>query len=264
MKRKTARLAVLALSLSMLPQLAGAAVLIHFRHASPGGAEPTAAKAWVESDRFRMETGDQVVIFRGDKQLLWMVDAKNGRYFEMTAEQLRKTGEMMSGMMAQMQEQLKALPPEQRAMAEKMMAGKMPGMAEPAAEPKIESTGKRETINGFPCTEYRVARDGAVKQELWVTDWNNLGLEASDFKVFEDMAAFVKNATGPMKDLGSAGWAHKYGKEEGALPGVPVRTVTLTSHGKSVDEIGSVERKKAEPGLFEVPSGLRKEALPTP
>ena len=66
---------------------------------------------------------------------------------------MKQLAQQMSGMMAQMQAAMKNMTPEQRAMMEKMMKGKMPQAA--AAAPKTVYTAKGSgSVNGFSCTKY--------------------------------------------------------------------------------------------------------------
>ena len=66
---------------------------------------------------------------------------------------MKQMAQQMSGMMAQMQAAMKNMPPEQRAMMEKMMKGKMPQAAAPA--PKTVYTAKGGgSVKGFSCTKY--------------------------------------------------------------------------------------------------------------
>src|SRR5580700_10156389 len=87
--------------------------------------------AYIDADHLKIVSPDYIVIFRGDLNRLWSIDAQKRTYTEMTAETMQQMAGQMAGAsaqlaaaMAQMQAQLSKLPPEQRAQMEAMMAGR--------------------------------------------------------------------------------------------------------------------------------------------
>lgn len=262
-RTQAARLAALVAIGLLAVQTAHAGVVVTYQHTSAGKSAPETGKLWLTDDRFRMETGAHVMIFRADKDLFWIVDEKNGKYTEMDRETMKKMGDQVSAAMAQMQEQLKNMPPEQRQMMEKMMSGKMgAGMPGTKREPLTwQKTDEEETIAGYPCRRYDGMRGEEREQEAWITAWDKLGLTASDFAVMDKFVEFMKEITGPMSQMVSTGFVTKYGEGDDALPGVPVKTVRYTHGGQSVDEFKSVERKTPDASVFEVPAGLKKETM---
>ena len=85
---------------------------------------------YIDKDRLRMEASgsgqNQVIIFRGDKNLFWTIDDENKTYFEMTQEDIKKLKVQMDKMQKIMMEQMKNMPEEQRKMMEKMMPSNIP------------------------------------------------------------------------------------------------------------------------------------------
>jgi hypothetical protein len=106
----------------------------------------------------RAESDTQTVVFDGAKQVLWLINDGRKSYSEMTKADVDRMGVQLNDAMAKMQEQLKGLPPEQRAQIEAMMKGRgMPGMAG-GAQAK---------------TEYR--KTGADKVGTWVRQYGTRG-----------------------------------------------------------------------------------------
>ena len=71
------------------------------------------------------ERGKTIIIFDGDKQVLWMIQPDQGSYMEMTADTVARMSQQAGGAnaqmeqaMKQMQEKMASMPPEQRAMME--------------------------------------------------------------------------------------------------------------------------------------------------
>lgn len=266
MKKLCIRAALSALALSLLSAGTFAGVVIEYETKSADqGKEARKNTLWIEKDRVRAETEGSGFIFRGDKQLLWVLQEKDGRYIEMTKEQVQKMGAQVSDAMAQMQEQLKDLPPEQRKMVEQMMAGKIQaGGEQKNPEPRtFKKTGKSETINGYPCVSYDAARGEKRDQELWVTDWKKIDLTAADLKGLADMGAFMKDMMGPMAKQMENGFIQNYSETDkgDGIPGVPVRTITFSQRGDTIMEMKKIARASIPADRFDLPAGLKKASM---
>jgi hypothetical protein len=229
------------------------------------GGDTIQTSAAILPDRLRLTQGDTEVIFRADKQVVWVVEKGKGQYTEITKEQLKQVGEQLQGAMAQIKEEMKNLPPEQRAMVEQMMQKQMPKAESPKpTQPRTYVKGdKTETINGHPCALYNAMRGDKKEQQIWVTDWKPLGLDPKDMAVFDQLGEFMKDAVGPLTKTLSIGLDQKYADAASpdALPGVPIRVVTPTEKGDTVMEIKKIAREDIAPASFEVPQGLKKVTL---
>jgi hypothetical protein len=180
-------------------------------------------------------------------------------------ELTKRDMQQVAGMLAEAQAQVAALPPEQRAMVEQAMKAQLGAAAAqpPAVKTTIEKTAKSETINGWSCTAYEVLADGKLDQEAWVTDWKSFGLTAADFAALEQFGEFMKQLASPFaKNVDNAFFARYSDTERpDALPGVPVRTISLGPDGRWTSEIKKLARQDIPSSQFEVPAGLRKQAM---
>ena len=266
MKRNLVRAASSVLTLSLLSAASFAGVVIESETKS-ADQDKDARKTtmWIEKDRIRAESGSGGFIFRGDKQVLWVLQEKDGKYMELTNEQIQKMGTQMSDAMAQMQESMKDLPPEQRKMMEQMMAGKIPaGGEQKKPEPRtFKKTGKSETINGYPCVSYDGVRGEKREEELWVTDWKRLELTPADLKALAELGAFMKDMVGPMANRMATSFALNYAETDkgDGIAGVPVRTITFSERGDRITELKKIARVSIPADKFELPAGLKKESM---
>ena len=262
---------------SIAPATLDAGVVMVNSHESfqdPG--EPMTTTVFVETDRVRIETagefGHSVMIFRGDKQTMWIVAPDQRTYQELTKEQIDRFGEQMGGKMAemrkQMEEQLKNMPPERRAMIEKMMKSRMGGM--PMAAPATSKTeyslvASDQQINQWTADKYEGVRDGEKQREMWTVPPDGIGLEASDFEVMTQMAEFVKGFSkfgGGQADQQSL---FRVGGGEGKdqdFSGVPVRQIEYQGgRPSSRSELKEARREDFDSTLFEVPAGFKKQQM---
>lgn len=253
---------ILAAGLFFSPAWAG--VLIVSDHRSlVDPADKETSTVYLERDRLRVETkgpeGEQIVIFRKDRQLFWVVDKKEGTYFEMTKESLRKMKEgieeQMKGVREMMAEQMKNLSPEERKMLEQM--GARPMVMEPP-KPVYRKVSSGVKVGHWKCDKYEGFQGREKIEEVWATDFKELGLSPEDFRPMEEMQKFSKSLSGGAETAKPRGW-----QEDQGYPGLPVREVSFL-HGRMDEEmeVREISRQNFPPSLFELPKGLKKMEQP--
>ncbi|MEF9437243.1 MAG: DUF3617 domain-containing protein [Candidatus Mariimomonas ferrooxydans] len=206
----------------------------------------------------RAEGENNIVIFRSDKEVFWMINTADNSYTEMTKKDIKKIKGQMDEAMRMMQEQMKNMPPEQRAMMEQMMKGKtMPTQPEKTVFKKVASGVK---VGKWKCNTYKGYLRGELTEEVCSTSWKNLGIKQKDFRVMKSMGEFMSELSpdaASQFNVGSDEWEKEHG-----YPGVPVRTISY-SMGKKVfqTEIQDVKKQKIDSSLFELPKGLTKKSF---
>jgi hypothetical protein len=267
--RKVLLGALFALAIWASSLAAGTGVVIVTTHATAGRPEDKMTnKTYVDSDRMRMEAqamgGTQIVIFRQDKGLFWIIDQKSKTYMEMTKQDFQQMKAKMNEAKAMMDAQMKNMPPEQRQMMEKMMQGRGMPAAQPAGTIKTayKKTAAGEKVNQWVCAKYEGYREDKKVKEVWTTDWKSLGLTAESFKVMKDLSEFfedfAKDMASSFDKIGSEEWE----KEQG-YAGIPVKTLSYTD-GKlrSATEVTEVKQESLPAALFNLPAGLTKKEMP--
>lgn len=258
-------LAAMVLAAEVVAARASAGLVMQFER-KQGSEAAVTGSIWIDGDRMRLEMGEgNSVIFRGDKQVMWILQPAEKSYMELTKDGMKQISSQMDAMKKQMEERMKDMPADQRAMIEKAMAGKMggEGAADPAAtsdEPKLKKTDRTETINGYPCTAYEQFRASGREQELWVTDYKRFGITAADLKAFASMAEFMKSMQGPMARRASVGFAQQYsdGDSPNSIPGVPIRIISTGPKGDTVQELKKLEHAEVPAAKFDLPEGYKK------
>jgi hypothetical protein len=232
---------------------------------------------YIDSDRLKVVSPDNIAIFRGDLNRVWVIDPQKRTYTEMTAETMQQMGgqiagasAQMAGAMAQMQAQLAQLPPEQRAQMEAMMAGRggLGGLAggrgaAPAA-PQVSFTkvGGSKTVAGWACDQYRKTVNGQQEEDLCIAPITAAGFSAADFQVFERfstfMAPIISSPMVPKNDL--MNWSDM--NKAIGFQGVPLDTVTYAA-GKPERQmtVNKVERTAVPASTYELPAGLTKQDM---
>ncbi len=208
--------------------------------------------------------GEGEMIYRGEKREMVVVDHERESYMVMDEGSIKQVAGQVSGAMAQMQEALKNVPEDKRAMVEQMMKQRMPTEApkRPAAE--LRKTGERGEKSGYPCVKYEVHRGGTKVRELWVTDWDNIEGGKDVVGAFEDMADFFREMLDALPDMGQGSGmgdnAFEHMKEIG---GFPVVTREFDDDGSLEGEstLRSARRQTIDPDAFEPPAGYKRQEM---
>jgi hypothetical protein len=228
-----------------------------------GGSSPQTAQVQLEKTRMRADTlgptGEKVtVIFDADRQTLWMVNYDMKSYMEMTKADVDRTAGQLNAAMSQLEEQLKNMPPAQRAQVEAMMRGRGigPGAARPA-RPQYRKTGT-DMVGRWSCDKYEGFQNNQKVSELCTVDPKVLNLTAADVEVTRQLATFFE-ALMPQ----NANSVFRLGSEEQGFSGLPVRSVSTVAGRQIVSELKEISRQTFTDSTFVVPAGFQKQQMPT-
>jgi hypothetical protein len=222
------------------------------------GGNTTTSQVQIEKNRMRAETGGvagrkQVVVFDGTAQVMRIIDDGAKSYSEMTKADVDSFGAQMSGAMAQMQQQMANLPPEQRAQVEAMMKGR--GMGAAPAKTEYTKIGT-DTVGKWTCDKYEARRSGSRTSEICTVDPKVLGFTAADFEITRQLAEFfgklVPQQADQMFRLGTT--------TDQGFSGFPVRIVSPGTP-PTITELSEVSRQTFPDALFAPPAGYKKEAF---
>ena len=155
----------------VLPGMVRAGVTLEGEHKTLDGSQlPFTYTVSIDKDKVKMvssSSADNAFIYRADKGLFWMVDSKAKTYTEMTKKDIESMANTMDAAMKKMHEQMASMPPEQRAMMEKMMKENMPAQSKGKTTYKKTGSGK---VGSWACDKYESYQDGVKKAEMCVVD----------------------------------------------------------------------------------------------
>lgn len=259
----TPRQTLAALSAAMILSAAASeaadGILIAQKTTSSSGTTTT-HQSQIEKTRMRAETDaagrKMTMIFDGTAQVMRTIDDAAKSYTEMTKADMEKMSAQMSGAMAQMQEQMKNMPPESRKRMEAMMAGRG-AAAGPTAPTEYKKIGT-DKVGKWSCDKYEGTRNGEKVSELCTVPPASLGFTLGDFDVTRQMAEFfsklVPQGADQMFRVGSSA--------PNGFSGLPVRTVIFRNGAPSfTSEITDVSRQNFPDSLFAVPAGYTKRDM---
>jgi hypothetical protein len=225
------------------------------------GAAPRRGRTTIDGDRLRMDLEEAIVIYRGDRDLMWTL--QDGSYTEIDRATVARTSAELERARAHMKAQLEKLPPEQRAALEKMAVAQGIGdrlaPTAPRPAPRVQPTGKSDTVAGRACREFEVLRGDEKTTEVCVADWATTGITKADVEVFRKLRAFQEAMVGgaPGASVGAADFLALE-----SLDGFPVRARSFKAGAPQTEwRLVTLEKKAVAPSLFEVPAGYTEKTI---
>jgi hypothetical protein len=256
--------AAVSAALVLTAAAAGAAdgILIAQKTTTSSGAVAT-SQIQIERTRMRAEmngpTGrTQTVIFDGDAQVMRMIDDAAKTYSEMNKADVDRLGGQMSGAMAQMQEQMKNMPPEARARVEEMMKGRGMAAATAGAAPIDYKKVGTDKVGKWTCDKYEGTRNGEKVSEMCTVAPTALGFTPADFEVTKQMAEFFAK----LMPQGAEQMFRIGANTPNGFAGLPVRATNFRNGAvDSVLEVTDVGRQNFPDSIFAVPAGYQKREM---
>lgn len=198
--------------------------------------------------------GAEYVIMRLDRQVMYTVNPDTRTYSELTFSQLeevmKKASAQLDAKMAEMKEQMKTMPEDQREMVEKMLAGRMPG-GKTKGKVEVVNTGEHRVLSGFPCTKFLIKRGMDTLAAAWAT------------KAVKEYASMRKDMQEIMRRLMSMNPMVGKGFVDGYLKveGFPIETEMGGSMNVTT-LVTKIEPRATPESEFDVPAGFTKVASP--
>jgi hypothetical protein len=222
------------------------------------GSKTETSQIQMDKTHIRAEShasGDTTVfLFDGNAKTIRVVNLDKKTYSQLDTAQMQQ----MQQAMAQMQEQLKNVPPEQRAMVEQMMRGRGGlGRGGPPAPAAIQyKQAGSDKVGQWSCSKYEGYRGQEKVVDLCTVDPKDLGVTPADFEAAKQLAEYLKSLMPQIADqMNFYGTAADQG-----FNGVPVRRISY-SNGKvdSTSEVKEFKREAIPASAFELPAGLKRE-----
>ncbi len=251
--------------LACTPLYAG--VVMHWVTTDGSGQQTDKTKVYTQSMKIRVDNfgvgRDQQVsmVFLGGEVL--MLNHQDKTYVVIDEAMLEQMHAQMREAMKQLEAQLAQVPPEQRAMLEKMMKGQMQGMMpkQSAPPPRVEKGGLGEW-QSYSCTHYTTYSGNEKTQETCAASLDQLEGSDEAMTAFRSMAAFVKKISESLPGQMGFNMAEYPVGMIDQIEGFPVHTV-LFERGSVSQEISlkSMTEKGLEESLFAVPDNYDKRDL---
>lgn len=241
------------------------------KQVSPEATHKT--KGMVKGNNFKMdfyengENLDGAMIYRGDTKEMIMVDHKDKSYVVLDQATMNELAGVMAEAMSQFEEAMKDATPEEKAMMEKMMKGRLPGAGESdTVEPVIKKAGSGK-VNNYSCTNYDVYRGDVKTSQHCVASWDSIQGGAEMKTVMVEMAQFMDQLSKSFKNnKGILGQQMKFEnnvfKQIEKMNGFPVQTIDYGDGAvESESQLVSSEKTSINASDLEPPAGYTKRDM---
>lgn len=228
----------------------------------------------VEDDRMRIDTEKngkiEKIIFRGDKQLMWIIDSESKTYRELSVKEMEDVSKQLSDAQKRMEEQLSQLPPEQREMMKKMMEQQGVAFQKVFEQPPVEKTiytlsKSGQQVGQWVTDQYVGKVKGKTQEEVWLAKIEQMKLQKEFNTLSESMSQFFQKMFKkmPISQVPDFGIMDaKSRMEEGLGDGFPVQTINyvggVPTHKSTVH---SIKEERIPASFFEVPAGYEKKRI---
>jgi hypothetical protein len=223
------------------------------------GRETDHQTSYVQNGLVRMEKLDehgqprQITLFRDNA--LWELQPAQHTYTKMDHAAMQQAAHQMDQEMAKMRAQMANMPPEQRAMMEKMMPGangKTPGAA-PPPEGTWTDTGKSETVGQYNCHVWESRFNGKLETQYCVVP---AGALPGGDELLSAMRELGKIARELMSAIPAAAGSSRQLMAFERLQGYPVLVRHFSGETPTREDIvQSIERQSLAANQFEIPQG---------
>ncbi len=232
--------------------------------------EEMTSRVYISGEKVKVVPEDRqsYFIFRGDKELLWLVDKEQETYIQIDEELLAD----IKSQIEQMKEQLENMPDQQRQMVETMMKQRMQqhGLAvDEEKDLEYNHTDETKDISNYPCRKTEILRDSQKVGDLWVTDWENIEHKDVLEPAYSSMTSFVNSLRSVFEDSVYQDYMEVSfirREVEGELEGMLISTVHYDDSDQRVAEttLTKIESEDLPENTFDPPENyqLQEPELP--
>lgn len=237
---------------------AGGAAGVHIAFVDQSGNP--ASQIYVLGSKVRMESGaaqDGGAIYDAATHTMTVLMPERQAYMVLDKRSAAEMGAQMQEAEQKIKGRMANLPPEQRAMMEKMMAqgGAMGGQTQIT----VKDLGSSETVAGHHCKDMQIVTNGTAGLKMCVAPMSSLDIPSSATATLNAMRGDmmqIMSSMGPMAQAYSTienvdGFAIK--REVPHREGFTVVTGTET--------LKTISNTAPAAGLFEIPAGYHKTSM---
>jgi TolA-binding protein len=225
----------------------------------------------VKGSMARMSTPGQpdYVLYDASRDVVTHVNSERKEFTEIDRATLNRFSETVSEVqqqlapqLAQMREQLKSLPPEQRAMIEQQMGNMASfGALETGPADPIELVkGGSDEVAGLKCQIYEVVQGQERLSQVCMATAADAGISEDDFATLTAMTGFMRDMASSAQKL-SAGFGGASQLVLAGAEGVPV-SVKEYKDGREY-AVADVSAKAVDEARFNAYKSYRRQPIPT-
>ncbi|MGH7800841.1 MAG: DUF4412 domain-containing protein [Thermodesulfobacteriota bacterium] len=225
------------------------------------------SKFYFSKNRVKSLQGNSEIIINYNSNQIFIVDSGRKLYWGGTIDEyINEIARSVAQSSKKLGESLKNMPPEQRKAIEEDMKKqglRLPGEAKQSdmkVRVRIEKTPDKETMAGYDATKYKIYTDGAVYQEIWISDEVSVYKDI-DMNKMNDFQNRVNETLSSLYTSSGGGLESSLEYQKLLEKGYPLKTVQVVGQNKGIIEVVNAKETEIGNSEFEVMKGFRKTTL---
>ncbi len=242
---------------------------ITLKYSSEASSEPNTVM--VSGDKVRTEStnprGKNMSIYDNKKKTLTLIDHQQKSYVVMDNDAIDKQAhrihEMQKKALAEMQQQLQKMSPEQRQLMEqKMVTMGIAGIQSNQGSARFSTnrTNRSETVNGIRCEVYESFQNKEKIGEACIAGPNALRISSSDYQTLQGLFTFLRSMTKRFASGGTPSAGTEMSMFDN-VEGLPVKMANTQGDTMILEDITN---QALPTDLFNVPSGYKLADMSEP
>lgn len=260
-----------SISLLVLGGFAHADATLRFAVTTSEQPKPAVQTVYVAGGKFLVKAagGDPRIdlLYERGKDTMFVIDHQSKSYIAFDENAIAKLGQaaaMMAAVQRQLAEQMKDMPPEQKAKLRELLGG----MADPETTDDAAANAPRtikklgnKSVSGIKCQQMEVYRGAKKQSEMCVADPGTIGLSGEDMKTIHALQAFQERMWAQASKISNKMGGHmpEFGGKN--IPGVPVKMKDFAGPAPTTMTV-----TKVDPGVggkvLSLPKGYSATSLP--
>ncbi len=206
------------------------------------------------------------ILFDEAGQTMSIVDHVKRTYLPLNEENVGKFASQAEGLVSAVQEQVAALPAEQRAQLEQLLGDSVLGSVAKAPPQEVAKdymkTGARE-VHGIDCEGIAVLEAGTKVAELCIAHADAIGIPTTDFETLKAFQTFGERLAARASQLVERFGARvpEFGTQK--MEGLPVEVRDHSATGNMIMTVARVATGTIAEAAMQIPEGYRPDQLPS-
>lgn len=204
---------------------------------------------------------------RADERLV-LIDHKKRRFTPITEQQIDRMARQAQDIQPLLQgfgDQLRKLPPKQRAKWEEMLGGisidHIGSADNPVNDSRLVKTGRAKQVAGINCEQLEVLKGSAKLAEVCLANPSSMQLSADDYATIRSLLAFTQRIAAKAQSFASQFGIAVPPIQLSDLAGVPVEMVDLSGKRPTVMALNRITDSISPDARPQVPSGYQPQEL---
>ena len=206
----------------------------------------------VTDTHLRIDTGyDQWMLYEKSTDTMYMVQPSQRQYAKMNRDVIAR---MSAGINAEIDAAMAGLGPQESAMMEQMMGGKLPGKAAPKPKAQVIATGESAKVAGFACEIKDYRSPAGETSRICVAELDAIDVSDKEYATATAMSSLMLALASSLPFGGGDDI-----QDMAILGGIPLRSES--DNGVVVQQVTAISHDDISAEQFQLPEGYAEQTM---